>query len=109
MSEHATFIVLVWAHFVGDFILQSDKVALAKSSSVKTLALHVAIYTAMFVPWGLRFCVVTYIAHFLTDFVSSRLTSYFWKNEKRHWFFVTIGADQALHLTALAAAYEAFK
>lgn len=100
---------LVWFHFVGDFLLQSDAVAKGKSASVKTLAWHVLLYTVCFVGYGPWFCLVTYALHFLTDFVSSRLTSHFWAQEKRHWFFVTIGADQALHLTALVLTYEAFK
>jgi hypothetical protein len=45
------------------------------------------------------------LLHFATDFVSSRVAGNFWKNEQRHWFFVTIGADQAVHMISLFAAY----
>lgn len=45
---------------------------------------------------------------FLTDYASSRLGSYFWTRGERRRFFITIGADQALHLTALLLGYEEF-
>lgn len=103
------FIWLVWLHFLGDFILQSDWMALGKSKSSKVLVIHVLVYSACFLPYGLKFCIATFALHFVTDFISSRATSWLWKQEKRHWFFVVIGLDQALHLTALALTYGALR
>lgn len=98
-------LVLVWMHFFCDFILQSDKVAIAKSTDNKILALHVTIYSTPFLIFGWRFAAITWILHFVTDYISSRIASRFYKRDKRHWFFVTIGVDQALHVTALFGAY----
>lgn len=119
------------AHFAGDFLLQSNWMAQHKSKHWDVLAIHVALYSLCFVPWGLEFSAITFAAHFLTDAVTSRLTARLWFFQmepgiwaqadytvpkhgrtlvnpwtplagKRHWFFVAIGADQLLHFTQLA-------
>lgn len=94
-------ILLTWLHFFSDFILQSDKMAINKSSSLKWLTIHVTVYIIPFLYFGWKFALVNYIAHWTTDFFSSRATTYLWKKEKRHWFFVVIGLDQAIHMTCL--------
>jgi len=96
-----TFLVLIWLHFVGDFLFQTDRIALNKSKENSILVYHVVLYAIPFLIFGVYFAVVTAFLHFLVDFVTSRLTSYLWKQEQIHWFFVVIGLDQALHLTFL--------
>lgn len=114
---------LLATHFVGDFLLQSDQMALNKSKSDRWLLLHVLVYSACFLPWGWRFALVTFVLHLLTDFVTSRITSRLWFFKPvgisnpprlyapcvpnyRHWFFVAIGADQLLHYVALALTWR---
>lgn len=97
---------LIWTHFVADFILQTDKMALNKSKSNKWLAIHILVYSIPFLFWGWKFALLNGIAHFLVDFITSRLTSYLWQKNERHLFFVIIGADQALHLSCLYLSYE---
>ena len=99
------FLALVWVHTLADFALQSDKMAINKSSSNKWLALHVAIYSLPMMLFGWRFALANFAAHFCTDWVTSRMTSRLWKAGERHWFFVVIGIDQALHMTALVLTY----
>lgn len=94
-------ILLVWMHFVADFILQTDEIALNKSKSSFVLLQHVSLYILPFLFFGTEFAVINGILHFITDYFSSRATSYLWKKEQRHWFFVVIGLDQAIHLTCL--------
>jgi hypothetical protein len=52
------------------------------------------------------FAVVNSALHFVTDFCTSRATSALWKKDQRHWFFVVIGLDQAIHMTCLFVTYE---
>ena len=92
---------LIWIHFIADFVLQTDKMALNKSTDSRWLALHVAVYSVCLLPFGWRFAFVNFSLHFWTDYFSSRATSALWKRGERHWFFTVIGLDQALHLTAL--------
>lgn len=104
--------VIIWAHFVSDFILQTDKMAKGKSSSNRRLAEHIAVYTAallVVLAWehsirgALLYCVVNGAAHFATDYVTSRMTKRLWEQKRVHDFFVVIGADQAVHMTTLIA------
>lgn len=101
----AEILLIVWLHFIGDFIFQSDEVAKRKSSENKVLFIHVVYYMVPFVIFGVVFWLVNFVFHFLTDYVSSRLTSRLYQAGERHWFFVVIGADQALHMTALFLSY----
>jgi hypothetical protein len=97
----ALFLLLVWVHTIADFVFQSDKMAINKSSSWKWLSIHVGMYGLLLLPLGWKFTLVNCLLHFITDAVSSRVTTYFWKKEQRHKFFVTIGIDQAIHMSCL--------
>ena len=82
----------VWIHFISDFILQSDKMAINKSSKFHWLFIHCLTYSAFFlVLFGPLFSIVNGILHGITDFCSSKATSYFHKKGDRHNFFVVIG------------------
>lgn len=96
-----TIILVVWLHFIGDFILQTDKMALNKSTSDKWLAIHVLAYSVPLLVIGWQFALVNAIAHMATDWITSRLSSRAHKVGKRGLFFKIIGADQAIHLTCL--------
>ncbi len=140
-------LALLSAHFLGDFVFQTDRMAINKSSSWSWLAYHVTVYTATIVtlaawwtylqngylgaPPLVLFGLATWITHFATDAVTSRLTSKLWffrplpgiweqatyeypktlnsvvnpwvpySDNRRHWFFVTIGAGQLIHAWTL--------
>lgn len=111
MLDLVVIFVLIWAHFIGDFILQSDYHAANKSKSNLVLFQHVLLYSlpftlaAFLVPISILFIVANAVLHAITDYISSRITSILWQKGERHWFFVTIGADQAFHMTCLFFTY----
>lgn len=97
----------LFLHFIFDFILQSDWMALNKSKSFHALTVHAAVYSLLglwFVSHlGLlifSFVIWLFLTHWCIDAVTSRITSWLWGQNRRHWFFVVIGFDQLLH-TAL--------
>lgn len=81
---------LLIAHFIGDFILQNDWMALNKSKSWVALQAHAAMYTMTIAAWMFIFfwpysrptmlgwIVATFITHFITDAITSRITSKLW-------------------------------
>lgn len=115
-------LALLVAHFIGDFLLQSDWMATQKSKNADALLAHTGIYSLCFLPWGLMFVLLTFLTHTLTDYATSQLTSALWffRQEaedgcdpplqtrwvyvagRRHWFFVVIGFDQLIHAATLA-------
>ena len=128
-------LTLLVAHFVGDFILQSDWMAINKSKRWDALSLHVFVYSMCFAWLGLPFVAATVVTHFWTDAITSRITARLWflptvkasgaasyvlkslggedkpiyevwVNNKRHWFFAMIGLDQLIHFTTLAFSYK---
>lgn len=114
-------------HWLADWPLQSNWIALHKAKHWDVLVIHVTIYTFVFYLAGFswHFLTATFLLHLLTDAITSRLTSKFWfidlleplKSEylkyptfefarvyprKRYYFFNLIGFDQLLHYAMLA-------
>lgn len=94
------YLVLI-AHWFADFICQTDKMAVNKSTSWKWLSSHVGAYTLLMLPFGPKFALINGFAHLWVDAVTSRATSYLWKKGDRHNFFVVIGLDQLIHTAFL--------
>ena len=96
-------IFLLILHFLGDFVLQSDWMAINKSKNWIALGIHCTVYSLVFAPfYGLTFAGITFATHFITDALTSRLTSKLFQAGERHWFFVAIGGDQLIHAITLA-------
>lgn len=94
-------IQVLFAHFVGDFILQSDWMAQNKSKKLYPLCTHVTVYSLPLYFWGWKFALANAGMHFCIDFVTSRISSRLWAAKQVHWFFVVIGFDQFLHAACL--------
>ena len=101
-----TVVLLLVLHFIGDFLLQSDWMAKNKSKSLKALALHVSMYMIPFFYVGYVYALVNALAHMAVDAVTSRLNSHLWEKKEVHWFFVSIGFDQLIHLSTLVLTYQ---
>lgn len=127
-----TIIVLLSAHFIGDFVMQTDQMAKGKSGDNRWLTTHVVTYSIFL--WGIvfsydflsnvwvesvygrpldrlfigmimlstgRYVLLNSIAHWITDYFTSRWTTRLWKQGKVHEFFVVIGLDQLMHYVVL--------
>jgi len=116
-------IFLMGCHYIGDFIWQTNTMAIKKSSNVVALCEHCFTYSiAMFIGflavWGrlgfeamnqnkwLLTCVIMFISHLIIDGITSKITSYFFKKDYRHLSFTTIGFDQWLHLIVVVLTYN---
>lgn len=117
--------LIIFVHWVADFVLQTHWQASNKSTNNKALYQHVRNYTLtwafVFFVWivysnhvlemdaeahgqsikVLLFFPITFVAHFITDYYTSRLNSYLWKKGDIHNFFVSVGFDQVLHYVQL--------
>jgi len=105
MFDIYTVILILLAHFIADFVCQTDKIAVNKSSNLGYLSLHAFMYSSLFLFWGFQFLLITFAAHWIVDFFSSKATTKLWKEGKRHWFFVVIGLDQFIHVSGLFITY----
>ena len=98
---------LLLVHYVADFLLQNDWMAVNKSKHWGALTLHVAVYSLVFtLLLGWQFGLITFVTHFVTDAITSRWTrSLYYPVFKRHWFFCVIGLDQLIHAYTLSYTY----
>ncbi len=109
-------LLILATHFIADFLLQSDWMALNKSHDNLALFSHVVVYSivTMFLIDTVTenkqllsgWIALNFVLHFAQDWVTSRLNAYLWIKEQRHWFFVSIGFDQLLHYVALFVSYK---
>jgi hypothetical protein len=102
-------LAILFAHWVADFIAQTDQMAKNKSTSNKWLISHVSTYglvmgLILFIILGkisIIWLAVNTVAHGATDYVTSRVTSRLWRAGETHWFFVVVGFDQLVHMATM--------
>jgi hypothetical protein len=119
---------LLVVHFIGDWLLQTNWQALNKSKNNEALTMHVLVYSLCFLPWGLGFASFTFLAHWVTDYFTSRCGAKLWfidlytkegvetlgpgemfatvNMAKRKAFWIMIGTDQLIHFVTLALTYK---
>ena len=107
----------LWAHWCGDFILQTHHQATTKSRNIISLLTHCATYSAVMCVWFVIFAKVpdpvihtwntmfftltTFLTHFITDFFTSKHNSRLWNKQSWHNFFASVGLDQVIHYITL--------
>lgn len=123
---------IIIIHWIADFIFQDEKWALGKSKNWKDLLSHTISYSLIWLFFGiiwlfipprpeiqptsnlflpLSFAVITFIAHTITDYFTSRIVSK--KFAKQEYgspipnigAFTIIGFDQVLHYVQLFLTY----
>lgn len=113
-------LLLLISHYIGDFILQSRKIATTKSSKLSSLFIHLTIIYCSLIPITLYLKVSLFIPllyctlHGIQDW-------FIWKGYKiihsiqlrtayyeDHLFYSTIGFDQLLHTIILLYLYQFF-
>ena len=107
MSNDVLFMgLIVWLHFIADFVLQTDDMAMNKSTDNWWLLAHSVAYSIpMLLFCGWQFALINGVAHFCVDYCTSRGTKRLWAANETHWFFTLIGFDQAIHLSTLIFTY----
>lgn len=126
MGTIPIFIVIILAliHWEADFSMQNHEMATNKSKSNYWLTLHVLTYTGVtLLFWRffvfdvyhvyyfldyVKFSAFIFSTHWVTDYITSRMTGKLYKEGKYHEFFALIGIDQVLHSIQLLTAYWLF-
>lgn len=113
-------IVILFVHFLADFIAQTRWQATNKSKHWGALSAHVATYwiclhlfavlaANVSACWYATFvwALVNAPLHFVTDAITSRQTSCEWNDGKpTKWFWVWIGFDQWIHAATLIVTWQ---
>lgn len=106
MVAISAIIILLVAHYISDFLLQTRWMANNKSKNLKALSLHVLVYTvgiaiaSTFILDGqdiIFYALLNGGLHFVTDFFTSKWTSSLYKKENWFGFFGVVGLDQLIH------------
>lgn len=117
-----TIYTILLAHYLSDFVAQTDWMATQKSTSNKALAIHIAAYSSTML--GVMYlcmlafgfysipliALLSWVAlngamHFGTDYVSSRMSKRAYESGNLRRFWAIIGADQLVHLVTLFATW----
>ena len=119
-------VFLLVIHYIADFLCQTREMATNKSTSLKWLTYHVLTYT-MVLAFSMSafmfftaenagetimtvwvFTIVNGVLHWCTDFVTSKGTTHFYKQENWYGFFGLLGLDQLIHTVTLLLTYNYF-
>ncbi len=116
------FIILI--HWLADFHMQTHEMSMNKSKSNLWLTAHVSVYSVVtllfwhlilfrpltnysFMDYFMFFSFI-FSSHWITDYITSRMTSKRYAEGRYHDFFVVVGFDQFLHYVQLFTAYYIF-
>jgi membrane-bound acyltransferase YfiQ involved in biofilm formation len=105
-------------HYVGDWLLQTRKIAEGKSSSITILSHHVTLYTltifvGIIVPLLLlgastdtmhlltQWIFLNGVLHWITDYFTSKMTKKYYTSGNMKKFWHTVGLDQLIHAVTL--------
>lgn len=114
-------ISILWAHFFADYVVQPGQWAENKWHSNIALGKHILVYMlSLFLwvwlsiasdypldalPYFIGWVGINGIAHFFTDYVTSRDSHMYWQEKDYKMFFITLGMDQLMHYVVLFITY----
>jgi len=124
--------IIILIHFIADFVLQTEEMAVNKSKDGHALFSHVLTYSTVwlfasclllgysrhnenywwYVENSILFFGTTFLFHYWTDYITSRITSRKFANKEyyakfpRLGAFAVIGFDQVLHYAQLFYTYH---
>lgn len=115
---------MAFIHWEADFSMQTTEMATNKSKSNYWLTMHALVYTGvtllfwrffifnpahsyLFMDY-VKFCTFIFTTHWMTDYITSRMTGKLYREGKYHEFFALIGIDQVCHTIQLLTAYYLF-
>lgn len=119
--ELSYIMLIIMVHWVADFVMQNEEWALNKSKDNEALLKHTITYSIMWffalLPYFglgdiLLFTLITFLAHTITDYFTSRWVSgKFQRKEMGSEIpnlgaFSCIGADQVLHYVQLFITFK---
>jgi len=114
------YLLLIIAHFLGDFIFQSSTIASKKKSSLKYMALHCLIYSSFIILSLVGFgplknviyvALIIIMSHIIIDFSRNIILSKLVKKQVDHKTldFVIFIADQILHIMIIICSIHLLK
>jgi len=107
MIDIYVLLLLLWIHFISDFVFQTNYTIFNKSKDHCLLLVHVVLYGIPFVWFGWEFALATTAVHYIVDWFTTRLTLYLQEKDSPQWILAVI-FDQALHISFLFIAYVLF-
>jgi len=103
-----SFAIILFAHWLGDYIFQSENMALNKSGSIKWLSIHVLTYSVIILAFVLfllplklafSYFLLNAAIHWAVDLITSKAASHF--RDQPRIFYPILGFDQFLHTLSL--------
>ena len=98
--ELAIILKIIICHWIGDGLLQTEKMATQKSKSIYWLSAHVGAYILPFIVVFyniLGWVLLMAILHWIQDFITSRLNTHYLKTKNNSMFWNSIWTDQMIH------------
>lgn len=115
MNSEFLLLYFLFVHWIADFVSQTSWMAENKWKDNDALFTHTLVYTLV---WGIAllfinlsplvlvFCVITFLAHTITDGITSQFTHKCSVRKDYHNMFVIIGFDQILHYVQIYLTYK---
>ena len=105
MLSLPTIIIILFAHWVVDFVLQPNWMAQGKSKAYLPLLSHAAAYTLVLALVHPLWAIINGVLHLVVDYFTSRISAKLYAKGDIHNFFVVIGLDQFIHAITLLTTY----